>query len=116
MSSLPASSRSRHVARIGGRIALALLLLACIGFEGVKHAAYAWIAIGLVVPELTRLTGRHWYGAHSYWPALALLVVALPDPVPLAVFIVGLAWTARIATERAFGLQPAARGGARHAS
>jgi hypothetical protein len=89
------------VFRNAGRVTLALLLTACVGFEGVKHAAYLWVALGLVAPELTMLARIPRRLAHGYRIGVALILLSLPDPIPLAVFIVGLAWVARIAAERA---------------
>jgi hypothetical protein len=89
------------LSRNGVRVALALLLAAGVGFEAVKHAAYAWVALGLLAPDLATLAHVPSRLAHGYRIAVALLLLSLPDPVPLAVFVVGLAWATRIAIERA---------------
>jgi hypothetical protein len=90
--------------RLRWRLAIALLLVAFTGFEGIKHTAYLWVVVGLAIPELSLLSRVRWRGVRSYWAALAVLAAGLPDPMPLAVFIVGLAWATRIATERAVDL------------
>ncbi len=105
----------RHVARA----ALAVVLVAATAFEVARHGAYGWAAIGLIAPDLVLLRGGGEPGlvkgqlapgavplynaAHRYWGPIALIVVALPDAVPLAVFIAGLAWATHIAVDRALG-------------
>jgi hypothetical protein len=96
----------------------ALLLLVAVGFEAVRHGAYAWAAIGLLAPDLALLRGGGaelvrgqlnpravgaYNAVHRYWGPLGLMVIALPDAMPLAVFIVGLAWAAHVAVDRALG-------------
>jgi hypothetical protein len=101
-----------------GRAALALALLAATAFEATRHAAYGWAAIGLLAPDLSLLGGggpglakgqlaaravSRYNAVHRYWGPIALMLAALPDAVPLAVFIVGLSWATHIAVDRALG-------------
>jgi hypothetical protein len=117
-SSIPSITTLGWIRRTG-RVALALMLLAFAGFEAVKHGAYGWVAIGLLGPSLALIGGggaglargqlnpravRRYNALHSYWGPLAIMAIALPDAMPLALFIVGLAWAAHIALDRALGL------------
>lgn len=109
-----APSRARRLVRV----ALALLLLSSAGFEGYSHAAYLWVALGLLGPDLALLRRRRlgvasgrlapravplYNALHAYWGPVGLMALALPDPMPRALFIIGLAWAAHVALDRALG-------------
>jgi hypothetical protein len=98
---------SSRVARVSGRVAVVALLVFCLGFEVVKHHAYPAAVVGLVLPDvIARLVaGRGrlaWVtaAARSFWAPVALMVASLPDGVPLTFFLVGLAWSLRLALGR----------------
>ena len=112
----PASTRS-GAARAAYAV-LALLLLAFALFEIVKHGAWLPGLAGLLGPDIALLAGAGaglargqlnpravplYNALHRWWPALALTLIALPDPVPLSLFIAGVAWCAHIAVDRAGG-------------
>lgn len=127
MSALSPSSPTRPASSLAppagtgaraGRVALALLLLAFALFEIVKHGAWLPGLAGLLGPDVALLAGAGaglargqlapravplYNALHRWWPALALTLIALPDPVPLSLFIAGVAWCAHIAVDRACG-------------
>jgi hypothetical protein len=98
---------SSRIARVSGRSAVVALLVFCLGFEVVKHHAYLAAVVGLALPDVIarlatgrdRLTGVT-AAARSYWAPVALMVASVPDVVPLAFFVVGLAWSLRLAVGR----------------
>lgn len=112
-------------------IAWAAFLLAFAVLEGVNHGAVAWgaLAAGLIVPDLTFLTGARarepvsrgqlprkavpWYNAaHRTWIPLVLAAAyaLAPFDVP-ALFTFLLAWLLHIAADRACGYNLRARDG-----
>ncbi|ADB50026.1 DUF4260 family protein [Conexibacter woesei] len=113
-----AAERPRFGAARAVYAGLAVLLLAFALFEIVKHGAWLPGLAGLLGPDLALLAGAGaglargqlhpravplYNALHRWWPALALTLIALPDPVPLSLFIAGVAWCAHIAVDRACG-------------
>ncbi|SDG39553.1 hypothetical protein [Pseudonocardia oroxyli] len=93
-----------RVRRLGWTL-LALVLAAFTVFESVKYGlpVIAAAVAGLVVPDLPRVLGLRRLGdwaARPWGPVVLLLVGALVDGAPLVVFVVGLGWSTRIATQR----------------
>jgi hypothetical protein len=93
-------------------VSLVALLVFCLGFEVLKHHEYAAALVGLLLPgaivRLAVATGRGELVrmravALSFWAPIAVMVVSLPDAVPLSVFISGLAWSLRLAVARLAG-------------
>jgi hypothetical protein len=96
------------------QIALAAALLAATVFEAVKHGLWAPAALGLIGPDIALVSGLKdgrlnprgvpFYNAlHSYYAPVALLAVAATGWIALGFFVVGLAWCAHIALDRALG-------------
>ena len=96
------------------QITLAVLLLAATVFEAVKHGLWAPTALGLIGPDIALLAGLKdgrlnprgvpFYNAlHSYYAPVALMVVAATGAIALGFFVLGLAWAAHIAVDRALG-------------
>lgn len=48
--------------------------------------------------------GRVYNAAHRYWGPVAVMVVALPDAMPLGLFLIGLGWATHVALDRAIGV------------
>jgi hypothetical protein len=105
-------SATGRVAKRSAWVSLVALLVFCLGFEVVKHHEYAAALVGLLLPGATvRLAVATGRGellrmravAVSFWAPVAVMLVSLPDAVPLSVFIARLAWSLRLAVARLAG-------------
>jgi hypothetical protein len=98
--------------------ALAVLLIASTIFETGKHGLWAPALIGALAPDLALLIGGGrdlapgrihpravgvYNAVHRFAPPVALMVAASLAVVPLAFFVLGLAWATHIAVDRALG-------------
>jgi hypothetical protein len=100
--------RRRRLARHGAFAALALLLLAFLIFEVIKHGGYGWALLGLFGPNVALLfpaTGRAARQLHTalhlFWGPVVLMALASFELVGLGFFIAGLGWAAHLALDRA---------------
>lgn len=115
---VPTSSPHRSSALRAGQIALAVALFAFTVFEMVKHGLWLPGLAGLLGPDLALLAGTGaglargqlhpravglYNALHRWWPPLLIAAVALPDPLPLWLFVFGVAWLAHVAVDRACG-------------
>jgi hypothetical protein len=96
------------------QIALAVLLLAAVVFEAVKHGLWAPAALGLLGPDIALFAGLKdgrlnprgvplYNALHSYYAPVVLMAVAATGVIGLGFFVGGLAWSAHIAVDRALG-------------
>jgi hypothetical protein len=108
------SATSTFTPRAAGRALLALLLLAFLVFEAVKHGLWLPAVVGMLAPDVAlaggmdrgRLNPRAvpFYNAlHAYWAPVVLMAVAATGVIALGWFVLGLAWTTHIAVDRALG-------------
>lgn len=114
----PTDSPHRPAALKAAQIALAVVLIGFTVFEAVKHGLWTPALAGLLGPDVALLAGAGaglargqlhpravgFYNAlHRWWPPLLLVVVTLPNPVPLWAFVFAVAWLAHVALDRACG-------------
>lgn len=112
------SGRPLSPVRRGALIALAVALFAFALFEMIRHGLWLPGLVGLIGPDVALFAGiggglargqLHpravpFYNAlHRWWPPLLLTAVALPDPLPLWLFVLGVGWLAHVAVDRACG-------------
>ena len=98
--------------------ALAALLLAATAFEAAKHGLWLPAVVGLIGPDVALAFGggaglargqlhpravRLYNALHAFWAPVALLALAGLGVLGLGWFVVGLAWAAHIAVDRAVG-------------
>lgn len=105
-------------ARRSAYAALGALLFAFTVFEAVEHGLWLPGLAGALGPDVALLAGAGaglargqlhpravplYNALHRWWPALGLTLIAIAAPVPLGLFVAGLAWCAHIAIDRACG-------------
>jgi hypothetical protein len=118
MSSLITTAGPAASARRVAYAALTVALLAFTAFEASKHGLWLPAVFGLIAPDLALLAGGGgdlakgqlhpravpFYNAvHRFWGPVALIAAASFDVVALGWFVVGLAWAAHVALDRAVG-------------
>jgi hypothetical protein len=102
---------TRH-SRTALRAVWAVLLLAFLLFEAIKHGLWLPAVVGMLAPDVALLGGMSrgrlnpravplYNLLHMYWGPLALMAVAALFST--AWFVLGLAWATHVAVDRALG-------------
>ncbi|MBE2316541.1 DUF4260 family protein [Solirubrobacter sp. CPCC 204708] len=92
----------------------ALALLAFLVFEAVKHGLWLPAVIGMLAPDVALFGGMSqgrlnpravplYNVLHMYWGPVTLMAVAATGVIALGWFVLGLAWAAHVAVDRALG-------------